>query len=73
MKRKVTCGHCEFWFAHSYMDQNGLQPSGNCRRNPPTLVVTCMPAQIAETQWPYTDHRDWCGQAEPRISEAPRD
>lgn len=52
-EKKQTCENCIYWKALS-------DPRGECRKNPPTLVISKDGTESAE--WPKTIKGAWCGE-----------
>ncbi len=59
---KEECSSCRFWKRH-VGDDGWDYDNGECRRRTPT-------ASKGETEFPYTDEGDWCGEYSLRRSDA---
>lgn len=49
--KRPACQTCIYWMA--------VGTFGQCRRNPPAIILT---PEGARARWPQTNQTDWCGE-----------
>lgn len=58
-----TCSNCKYW-------EGKAEPNGECRINPPIVLLLDKEAGKTSSQWPATQSTDWCGQFVKAVSKA---